>query len=289
MRVTLLGTGCPGPLIERFGPCTMVEAGGDRLLFDCGRGVIQRSYQLDPARSRIEASDKLFLTHLHSDHTVGIPDLWLTGWLFGRFDNPLRVWGPRGTEKMMSHLEEAFTVDKKVRWEMREHFKAKLNEAGVRVEATDVDEGYVYMENGVKVTPFRVNHFYYSDEPSLGYRIDYRGRSTVISGDTCICENLIEFSKDVDLLIHEVCAAPLGHELDDRTSRPYTHHTPPEEAGEVFTRVTPKLAVFTHVIQWHGVGLEEMLNRTQKVYNGPVIMGEDLMTFEVGDSVELVS
>ncbi|HEY5063115.1 MAG TPA: MBL fold metallo-hydrolase, partial [Gemmatimonadaceae bacterium] len=111
LRVTLLGTGRPDPVMDRFGPSTLVEAGDERLLFDAGRGVSQRLWQLKIPLGSVNA---LFLTHLHSDHTVGIPDLWLTGWLptpFGRRVVPLEVWGPAGTRPMMAGLREAYAWD----------------------------------------------------------------------------------------------------------------------------------------------------------------------------------
>ncbi len=105
IKVTLLGTGTPVPAMNRFGPSILVEAGGQTFLFDAGRGAMQRLAQL---RVRWQDVDGLFLTHLHSDHVVGFPDLWLTGWLVGSGrDRPLLVRGPRGTKRMMSHLEQA--------------------------------------------------------------------------------------------------------------------------------------------------------------------------------------
>lgn len=294
IRVTLLGTGFPRPLIERFGPSTLVEAGGLYLIFDCGRGTAQRLYQMEPwdtTKGNAEIYDKLFLTHLHSDHTTGIPDLWITGNILGRHKNKLRIWGPRLTEHMMGHLVKAFEPDIKVRFEARVRRGASTNSDGLEVEVKEVDEGFVFEENGVIVTPFRVNHYdEYSDEPSLGYRVEYEGKCVVISGDTRFCENLIKNSKDVDLLIHEVAAGPLGVVLPASQSRPMAHHTSPEEAGEVFKRVNPKLAVYYHFIQFQGVTVEEMMNRTKSVYDGPILVGEDLMTFEIDENnVKLVT
>jgi len=285
MLVTLLGTGFPIPLIERFGPCTLVEAGGLRLLFDCGRGTTQRINQIDPDASTF---DKLFLTHLHSDHTTGIPDLWITGKLRGRYDNPLKVWGSQGTADMIHHIREAFKVDLKVRKEARIHYSQPWNMEGLRIEVHDIDEGYVYEEDEVKVIPFRVNHHgVYSDVPSLGYRIEHDGKSLVISGDTCYCENLVKYSEGVDLLIHEVAAGPLGVEIPDRFQIALAHHTLPEECGKVFSFVKPKLAVYTHIIQFEGVTLDEMMERTRKEYDGPVVFGEDMMQIEIGDTVRV--
>src|SRR5687767_15207193 len=113
IRVSLLGTGTPVPAMNRFGPSILIEAGGQTFLFDAGRGAMQRLAQL---KVRWQDVDGLFLTHLHSDHVVGFPDLWLTGWLVGSGrDRPLLVWGPRGTKRMMSHLEQAYDFDIRIR------------------------------------------------------------------------------------------------------------------------------------------------------------------------------
>jgi ribonuclease Z len=117
--VTLLGTGNPSPRLDRFGPSTLIEAADQKLVFDCGRGTMQRLYQL---QQQTRVFDKLFLTHLHSDHTTGIPDLWITRNVMDRSDTPLRIWGPKGTKSMVSHLKEAFKVDLKVREEIEQAF-----------------------------------------------------------------------------------------------------------------------------------------------------------------------
>ena len=224
----------------------------------------------------------LFLTHLHSDHTTGIPDLWVTGYLLQRYENPLRIWGTQGTTQMIRNLGKAFEIDRKV----REDFRGSSD--GFRMEAHDVDEGFIYMENGVKVSPFRVNHHdLYSDEPSLGYRIEYNDRSIVISGDTCFCENLVKFSEGVDLLVHEVAAGPAGEEISDVVRKILSIHTSPEDCGRVFSEVRPKLAVYNHILQLQGVSLEEMMVRTRERYDGPVLFGEDMMKIKIDDSVKV--
>ena len=127
LKVTLLGTGSPQPRMDRFGPSILVEAGKQHLLFDCGRGATQRIEQLKVPFAEVDA---LFLTHLHSDHVVGIPDLWLIGWPRGR-KSPFRVWGPEGTKEMMAHLEKAYQFDIHIRRDVDE----KLPAQGVVVEA----------------------------------------------------------------------------------------------------------------------------------------------------------
>jgi len=221
LTVILLGTGNPIPSLERFGPSTLVEAGAETLLFDCGRGVAQRLWQLQRPL-RVTA---VFLTHLHSDHIVGIPDLWLTGWLPAPSTEPFRLWGPTGTKEMMANLEKAYQADIRIRIE-----DEKLPPQGVAVLAEDITEGVVYEKNGVKVTAFDVDHGLV--KPALGYRIDYGGRSVVISGDTRFSENLIRFATGTDVVVHEVAA--VKEELlskSERVRRVMGHHTTPEEAG----------------------------------------------------------
>src|SRR3954469_8243730 len=189
-KVTLLGTGSPEPRMDRFGPGILVEAGEKKLLFDCGRGAAQRIEQLKIPFTQI---DSLFLTHLHSDHVVGIPDLWLTGWARGR-KVPMQVWGPAGTKAMMSHLAEAFEFDIQIRGE-----DDKVPVQAMAVLAKDIEQGVVYENAGIKVTAFTVDHG--RVKPALGYRVDFGGHSVVLSGDTRFSENLIHYSQGVDLLI----------------------------------------------------------------------------------------
>jgi len=289
MTVTLLGTGAPDPSIDRFGPSTLVEAGSEKLLFDAGRGVSQRLWQRHIPLGQVNV---LFLTHLHSDHTVGIPDLWLTGCLptpYGRRSVPLLVFGPEGTEEMMSFLEKAFQRDIRFRLEGPGH----LPETGTRVFGRDVSEGLVYEHNGVRVTVFVVDHGPII-RPAFGYRIDYGGRSVVISGDTRPSENLIKFAKGTDLLIHEVMAARPELLKNSAAARGIMAlHTSPEEAGGVFERVKPKLVVYTHVSLLTtdpaipAPTTADLIPRTRMLYAGPIVLGEDLMTVFVGDKVEV--
>lgn len=133
IKVTLLGTGAPVPSIERFGPAILVEAGNQKLLFDCGRGAAQRLWQLKIPLGKVNA---LFLTHLHSDHVVGIPDVWLTGWipaLYGRRASPFQVFGPKGTKDMMQYLVKAFAWDINIR--SKEENKV---DSGIMVRAKDI-------------------------------------------------------------------------------------------------------------------------------------------------------
>jgi ribonuclease Z len=288
-KVTLLGTGTPPPLMARFGPATLVEVAGQRLLFDAGRGVTQRLWQ---KKIRLGAIDHLFLTHLHSDHVVGIPDLYLTGWLtspFGRRPGAFKISGPAGTANMMHHLREAYTWDVETRLADQ-----KLPEAAVAVEARDLQPGTVYEEGGVRVSAFEVDH---GDliKTVYGYRIDYDGRSVAISGDTRLSENLIAKAQGVDLLVHSIAAArPELLASAESWKRIMAHHIEPEDAGRVFARTKPTLAVFTHKApptngKIPRVTEEELIERTRTTYDGPLTVGRDLMEITVAKDGVTVS
>ena len=278
LKVTLLGTGCPPPVMNRFGPSILVEAGGQALVFDAGRGALQRLRQLNVRWQDVQG---VFLTHLHSDHVVGFPDLWLTGWIMppGR-SVPLQVWGPRGTRNMMAHLEQAYEFDLRIRVQ-----DDRLPRDGAVLTAHEIDEGVVYDRDGLKVTAFEVDHA--PVKPAFGYRIDYNGRSVVLSGDTRVSENLIRHAQGVDVLVHEV-ASPNALEREgvpaERARIVLAHHTTPEQAGEVFARTKPKLAVYSHIVAPNATE-EDLFPQTRKTYAGPVELGEDMMVIEVGEQI----
>lgn len=273
-RVTLLGTGSPPPKMDRFGPATLVEAGHGIFLFDAGRGVLQRLTQTGTEYRDVCA---LFLTHLHSDHLVGIPDLWLTGWLLSRRTDALQLFGPVGTSALAAHLGEAFAYDLRIRVE-DDH----RDPAGSRIEVTEIKEGVVYRRDGVTITAFNVDHR--PIVPAFGYRIDYAGRSVVISGDTRLSENLIKWARGADLLVHEV-AYRTGETQAD--SPMLAHHTLPAQAGEVFSRVAPRLAVYSHVDVSQDISDARLVEMTRVTYQGPLVVGADLMSFDVGEVIKV--
>ncbi len=279
LKVTLLGTGYPRPVMQRFGPSILVEAGSRKLLFDCGRGATQRLYQLEVPFSEVDA---LFLTHLHSDHTVGIPDLWLSGWIMGR-KVPLRAFGPAGTKAMMTHLEEAYQFDIHIRRDVDEQLPA----GGVELAVRDIRQGVVFESAGVKVTAFTVDHGLV--KPAFGYRVDFAGHSVVLSGDTRFSENLIQFAQGTDVLVHEVLDPAAYDSIHTTFSKQQmqkviAHHTNPEQAGIVFTRVKPRLAVYSHIVPWDA---PDLVAHTRKTYSGPLEVGEDLMSIEIGEKIEV--
>jgi len=280
IKVTLLGTAA-GPLVRlnRYQTTTLVEAGGEKLLFDCGRGVLFRMLQ---AGVGPETVTKVFLTHLHSDHVVSLPDLLLTPWA-SRSPRlvPLEVWGPAGTVDMMDNLQKAFAYDIHIRRDVDEKFSAE----GIKVVSHDVQQGIVYEKNGVKVTAFLVDHG--PVKPAYGYRVDYAGHSVALSGDTRPSENLVKFSKGVDVMIHETLDPETFRNIQSTltTSQKESiiaHHTAPEQAGEIFTKVGPKLAILSHTD-----GSPVLLTKASKTYAGSIEMGDDLMVIEIGATIDV--
>ena len=281
LKVVLLGTGAgPAVNLRQYGASTLVEAGGQRFLFDCGRGATLR---LAEAGVPLGSITRVFLTHLHSDHVLQLPDLLLVGWAAGRRAVPLAVWGPAGTRDMMEHLQQAFAFDIRIRRDVDEHFPA----SGITVVSHEVTtDSVVFAEHGVTVTAFLVDHG--PVQPAFGYRVDYRGRSVVLSGDTRVSENLVRHAQGTDVLVHEVLDP---EEVRNRPNRPsaavveaiIAHHTTPEQAGEVFRRVAPRLAVYSH-----GANTERILAKTRAAYAGPLQGAEDLLTILIGAHIEVL-
>ena len=183
---------------------------------------------------------------------------------------------------MMFHLKQAYEYDIRIR---RQNDGAA--QKGIELRVTDIHEGVVYDKGGVKVTAFEVDHA--PVKPAFGYRIDYAGRSVVLSGDTRVSDNLIRHAQGVDLLVHEVFVPETLQRMGvppKRAKNIIAYHTTPEQSGEVFTRAKPKLAVYSHICLPNATD-QELLSPTRKTYAGPLELGEDLMTIEVGEKIEV--
>ena len=277
--VTLLGTASPAPRPDRMGPSTLVVVNGQRLLFDTGRGATIRLWQM---RVPIGSLDATFLTHFHSDHTSGLPDVWLTGWIgtpYGSRHTPFRLIGPIGTKTLMEHLEKAYQADIDIR-----HKNEGEPLEGIRTEVTEFKApGVVWSKDGVTVTAVENDH---GVKPSFGYKVAFDRRSVVISGDTRPVPSIIEAARGMDLLIHEVAAA-----REPLLAIPFfraVHHTAPADAGRIFAEVRPKLAVYTHIVLLSNKDnpeptIDDVVQETRKTYDGPLAVGTDLMSFDIGE------
>ena len=273
-EVILLGTGMPYPDPTASGPATAVVVAGRVFLFDAGPGVMRR---MEAANLPINGPEALFITHLHSDHTLGYADLMLTSWVMRR-RAPFPVYGPPGLRNMTDHLLAAYSEDITIRTNGLEHEAAD----GYRVEVHEIRGGVVYEKDGVRITAINVAHGAWKE--AFGYRIDTAGRSIVISGDTRPSEAVVKAAQDVDILIHEVYSAsrlkpedrPGGKDWP-RYCREY--HTSDVELGALAARIRPKLLILDHIIRM-GASDEELLAGVRAGgYNGKVVIGKDLDRF----------
>jgi len=288
ITIQLLGTGVPllnPAAYVAFGQVTagtLITAGTERMLFDCGQGIVTRLLQSGgPTASPNVAVNRVFISHLHSDHIADLPALYSYGWFFRQGD-PLLVWGPGpgpngpiGTSSIMPLLRDVFDTDIYVRSVL---FTINAFAPGGEVpSATDLPNGtgVVYQNNGVKVTAFLVDH--HPVTPAYGFRVDYMGHSVVYSGDTTYNTStaLIQMATGADVLIHEV----YGWDPDPEI---WAYHTTPEDAALVFNAAKPKLAVYTHQVIPPGTTGGDLISRTRVAgYTGPLQLGADLMTINV--------
>jgi len=247
---------------------------GSPYLVDFGPGVVRRAaaaFDKGVKGLAVEKLDIAFVTHLHSDHTAGYPDLIFTTWVQGR-DKPLRVYGPKGIEAMTSHVLQAWQADIDIRTKGMEQRQATI------AEAHEVKPGVVYKDANVTVTAFRNAHGEWKE--TFGYRFQTADRSIVISGDTNPSAALIEHCQKCDVLIHEVYAdayrpADMANWLDYRSK----YHTTTTQLAEIANKTQPGLLIMHH----RGIGPrgreisdEQYLSDVRRTYSGGVVVGNDL-------------
>lgn len=278
----MLGTGTPVPSPSQYGASTLIEAGGLALLFDCGRGCSIRLAQT--RRQLISQVDEVFLTHLHSDHVVGLPDLWLNGWTQGR-SRPLKISGPVGTADLMAGLASAFAFDTRLRGDVE---RVPASTTGLETDIAEFSgDGIVFQENGVTVTAFLVDHA--AIKPAYGFRIDYAGASVLISGDTKETPNLLKYGALVDVFILDVMSPKMieiiGKRRTPREAKIIIgHHLSAPQAAIILAATKPRLAIYTHTINGPDF-TPGLLAKTGEGYDGTVVVAVDLMEIDIGDEV----
>jgi ribonuclease Z len=248
---------------------------GAAYLVDAGVGVVRRAAAAERNGFPALVARNLktvFITHLHSDHTLGLPDLILGGWTLER-TTPLEVYGPKGIKAMTSHILEAYAEDIQIRLNGGE----PSNKTGYHVNAHEIDAGVVYQDSNVKVTAFRVPHGRWPE--ALGYRFDTRDRVIVISGDTRKSDAIVEQCHECDVLIHEVYSTA-GFKRRPPEWQQYhsLYHTSSAELAEIAARARPHVLVLYHQLYW-GTSDADLLQEVTSRYDGRVVSGKDLDVF----------
>jgi ribonuclease Z len=275
-KVVLLGTGNPNPDPHHSGPALAIIVDDTSYLIDAGPGLVRQAATLvtnlgrDFSALKTVNLKKLFLTHLHSDHTIGYPDLILTPWVMGRTE-PLEVFGPEGTQKLTQHLLKAYQEDIHYRLFGLE----PATHTGWKVNVHEISEGRIYSDKNLKVDAFLANHGNWPN--AYGYRFQTPDKVIVISGDTAPCKNILEFSKGADILIHEVYYHAAFTQLDKKWRIYHAcHHTSTLELANLAQKTQPGLLVTYHTLYW-GATDQDILGEIKSIYNGAVSIGEDFL------------
>ena len=289
-QIVLLGTGTPAPDPEHSGPATAIVVNGTPYLVDFGAGVVRQAAAarkkgvraLEPVNLKIA-----FLTHLHSDHTLGFPDLILTPWVVGRKE-PLEVYGPPGTKDMAEHILKAYEADITIRTAVKsttgdsEH----PNISGYKVNVHEIQPGVIYKDQNVTVTAFAVHHGKWAN--AYGYRFETPDRTIVISGDTSPDTAIVDNCHGCDVLIHEVYTqASFDMVSAEWKQMRLAYHTSAKELAEIATKAKPGLLILDHRAnpgcdQAHTEGCreaggeEQLLKEICLAYKGKVVAGHDL-------------
>jgi len=274
-KLVLLGTGTPFADPTKSGPSLAIIVNNISYIVDCGPGVVRRAAEASKLGfPSLEASQlkTLFVTHLHSDHTIGLADIILTPAVLDR-NAPIRIYGPVGSKKMTDDLMSAYKEDIAIRINGLE----KVDAIAYQVYTTEIMEGQIYKDSNLTVTAFNVQHGQWDN--AFGFVFQTKDKKIVISGDCTYSENLIKYAKDCDILVHEVYS---DAGLKKRTQRwqdyHSTFHTSTYQLADIANQVKPKLLILNHQLTF-GSSLQSLLDELKSKYAGSVVNGADLDVF----------
>ena len=295
LHVYLCGTGSPLPDPTRAGPCIGILAGKKAYMFDVGAGGVRNLGMMGFPMQRLDVT---FLTHLHSDHIDGLGELMLMAWIRGYRDNPLPVYGPKGTQKVVTGFNDAYRIDSSYR---TAHHGAEIaNPKGFGGKAKEIripkgpnGKKVIFESDGLKITAINVEHA--PVEPAFGYRIDYKDRSVSISGDTIYDEGFVAASKGVDVMLHEALNPQMVKAIKEKLSKLgqknaakifhdiLDYHASPEEAAIAAAKANAETLVIYHIVPAVPVKLMEtlFLKGTKSRFDGKIIMGQDGMVISL--------
>ena len=271
-QIVMLGTGTPISDPERSGPAVAILSGGQAYFVDAGPGIVRRAtaaFKKGFEPLDVEFMNRAFITHLHSDHTAGYPDLILTPWVLGR-ETPLEVYGPPGLKRMTKKILEAYDEDIEVRLKGNQ----PANDPGIQIDVHEFEPGLVYEDGNVKVTAFAVTHGAWKH--AYGFRFDAEDRSIVISGDTIPVDSIVEACSGCDVLVHEAYSQK-GFDTREPDWQEYhkISHTSGPDLGEIASRAKPKLLVLYHQLLW-GATPDDLLAEVREGFDGEVVYANDL-------------
>ncbi|ELY62194.1 MBL fold metallo-hydrolase [Natronolimnohabitans innermongolicus] len=283
MKVTLLGTGSPVPLPDRAGTSILVSIGDERLLFDCGPGTVTRLLEngINPG-----SIDRLFFTHHHIDHNAEFFNFAITNWARGNGSETLRIHGPNPwTDTLLESLYDIYEED----IEYREEVGYPSN--GIwDVETDPVDDGSVIETSRWRVEAREVDH----SIEAYAYRITdtQTGREVVLSGDTSMCDEIVEIADGADLLVQDCCIAPVADDPptdedtdayvwdeytselpDEKRAGLHETHCDPSEAGEIASNAAVDTVVLTHLLPYRD--REAIRSGVAAQFDGDIIVAED--------------
>jgi len=271
-QVVMLGTGTPNADPERSGPSVAIVVNDTPYLVDFGPGVVRRAaaaFNAGVKGLEVKNLNRAFVTHLHSDHTAGYPDLILTPWVLER-RSPLEVYGPKGINAMTRLITKAYRED----IEIRLHGGEPSNKTGFRVISHEIKPGVVYRDKSVTVKAFRVDHGSWPE--AYGYRFETSDRTIVISGDCRPSRSVIDNCNGCDVLVHEVYSKAGFARRPVEWQRYHSrYHTSATELAELASRAKPALLVLYHQLYW-GTSDDDLLKEVQAAYPGKVVSGRDL-------------
>ena len=279
-RIVMLGTGTPIPDPDRSGPAVAIIVDSVAYLFDAGAGVMRRAAAAGRSAARAFGPpnamgqvapqfDRLFLTHLHSDHTLGLADVIFTQWIQGRRE-PLDIYGPPGTKHLVAGILDANSED------IAERMAASLGPAPYAWKSVvhEIAEGIAFKDERITVRAFAVPHAGW--KYAFGYRIETPDRTIVISGDTRANSTIAAQCRGCDVLIHEVYSdsgfttIPAGRQVYHSKA-----HTSATQLGDIATRARPKLLILYHQL-FFGSTEEKLLSEVRSRFSGRVVSAHDL-------------
>ncbi len=271
INITFLGTGTPRPNIDKLGPSILLKYQNDEILFDVGRGTTLRLEQLNNNYTKI---DNIFISHMHFDHIVGLADFWLTSSLWQKKTNT-NIYGPKGIKKFCSQIKKLYEKDLEYRYENNSYNQLNC------LYHQDVKK----YNNLLSITPFKNDHGHVDN--SYGFKINFGNKKIIYSGDTTYSKNVINNSKNADILIHEVISVSKKiYDNNKKLRKVVNSHTNVSQLIQILNICKPKLTILNHALLF-GVNEQSVLARIAKEYNGKVIFAKDFMSVDLGEEINI--